>query len=85
MPDFSKFFLFVVLALVVIVLVTDKPRPLAAAPLAGGTPTDENQTAEDQSLVSRGAGFANQPYYETVPPLALVSPRTGVQPMEGMA
>lgn len=77
--DATKFFLFIVLALAVLVLVTDQRRPLASAPLAGNTPTDESQDASDPGLVT-SAQFANVPSNGMVPPLSLMMPQTGVQP-----
>lgn len=80
--DFSKAFLFFVLMLVVFVLVVGgKKRPLASSPLEPTTSTDESQTADDQSMITRGPGFANQLTYDQVPPLSLVMPTTGVQPL----
>ena len=87
--DFSKMFLFVVLALVVLVMVSaDKwRRPLAAASLDGSTPTDESQGVEDQDagMLTRGAGWAGVPNYRygQCPPLSLMTPKTGVQPAKG--
>lgn len=80
MEDASKFFLFIALSLLVLVLVTDRRRPLAAAPLTGDEPAGQSQTADDASLVTRGPGFANVPSNGQVPPLSLMMPQTGIQP-----
>lgn len=78
--DFTKFFLFVVLALAVLVLVTDQRRPLANAPLDSDTPTDRSTDPTDPGLVT-SAQFANVPSNMVqVPPLSLCMPTAGVQP-----
>lgn len=76
--DFSKLFLFLVLALVVLVMVTNKARPLAAAPLEPSTPTDDVNT--EPSSITRGPGWANVPNYQPCPPLSLMMPVNGTQP-----
>jgi hypothetical protein len=82
--DWSKLFLFVVLSLVVLVMVSDTRRPLASAPLDGDTATDESQTLDDRSLITRGPGWANVACNDVnVPPLSLMMPRQGVQPSGG--
>jgi hypothetical protein len=82
MEDVSKFFLFLVLAIAVLVLVSDKRRPLATAPLDGST-DDASQTASDASMISRGPGFANVASNMTTPPLSLMMPAQGLQPISG--
>lgn len=80
--DWSKMFLFLVLSLVVFVMVSDKRRPLANAPIDGGT-IDTSQTGEDRSLISRGPGWANVASNGAIPPIALMMPRQGVTPVDG--
>lgn len=81
MDDFSRFFLFVVLALAVLVMVGNKTRPTASTPLDGSTPVDQSLDADDAGLITRGAGFANVPSNGAVPPLSLMMPLAGVQPL----
>ncbi|WP_323622582.1 hypothetical protein, partial [Staphylococcus haemolyticus] len=83
MEDASKFFLFVALSLLVLVMVTDRRRPLARAPLDADDAVLQSQTADDASLITRGPGFANVPSNGTVPPLSLMMPQTGIQPYDG--
>jgi hypothetical protein len=77
--DATKFFLFIALSLLVLVLVTDKRRPLASAPLDGSTPTDQSIDPNDPGLITSGQ-FTNVPSNGTVPPLSLMMPLTGAQP-----
>lgn len=77
--DFTKFFLFMTLALLVLVLVTDQRRPLASAPLSGDSIVGESNDADDPGLVT-SAQFANVPSNGAVPPLSLIMPMTGVEP-----
>lgn len=84
--DWSKFFLFMVLALVVLVIVSDQRRPLASAPIDPDSGAGQ-QTADDRSMIT-SAQFANVPSAcnvnacdVNVPPLNLMMPRTGVQPL----
>lgn len=76
--DFTKFFLFIVLALAVLVLVTDQRRPLANMPLAGDNETGETPTPEIDLVTS--AQFANVPSNIMPPPLSLMTPTVGQQP-----
>lgn len=82
--DATKFFLFIALALLVLVLVTDQRRPLAHAPLAGDNEVGESPDADDPGLVT-SAQFANVPSNGMVPPLSLMMPATGTQPYGGDA
>lgn len=77
--DFTKFFLFVALSLLVLVMVTDQQRPLASAPLRGSDEVGESSDADDPGLVT-SAQFANVPSNGNVPPLNLMMPTTGQQP-----
>jgi len=82
MPDFSKLFLFIVLALVVLVLVAGPgKRPLASAPKDPDADAGQ-QTSDDASMISRGAGFANvaSNYSRHAPPLMLIMPDQGGTP-----
>lgn len=82
--DFSPLFLFLVLSLVVLVMVAGpQRRPLAGAPLSGDQDADDQQTLEDVSLISRGAGWANVAcnYSKDAPPLSLMMPRQGGTPI----
>lgn len=82
MTDYSKMFLFVVLSLLVLVLVSGPTRrPLANAPLDPDNDVGQ-QTEDDVSLISRGPGWANIPtnYSKATPPLSLIMPIQGVQP-----
>lgn len=75
--DFTKLFLFMVLAIAVLLLAFSKPRPLASTPLAGSNSTTDIDT--DGSDVSRGPGFANAPSATMAPPLSLMMPTTGME------
>ena len=77
--DFTKFFLFVSLSLLVLVLVTDQRRPLAPAPIKGSEEVGESTDADDPGLIT-SAQFANMPSNGVVPPLSLMMPITGEQP-----
>lgn len=77
--DFTRFFLFVALALLVLVMVMDQRRPLASAPLRGTDEVGESPDADDPGLIT-SAQFANVPSNADVPPLSLMMPRVGVQP-----
>lgn len=79
MDDFSKFFLFVVAALAVLVMLGNKNRPSAETPLSGSDDVTTSETQPD--LISRGAGFANSPSNTVTPPLSLMLPLAGVQPL----
>lgn len=76
--DATKFFLFIALSLLVLVLVTDRRRPLASAPLDGSQPVDESNDPNDPGLIT-SAQFANVPSNGPVPPLSLMMPLTGAQ------
>jgi hypothetical protein len=79
--DFTHFFLFVALSLLVLVLVFDqRPSKGAADPLDPTTPVDQVPT--EQSLKTTAA-FANNPSNFMPPPLSLVMPKVGVQPLSG--
>ena len=77
--DATKFFLFIALALLVLVLVTDQRRPLASSPLTGDEDVGKSQDIRDPGLVTSGQ-FANVPSNGAVPPLSLMMPTTGIQP-----
>lgn len=77
--DFTRFFLFVVLALAVLILVTDQRRPLASAPKDPATPTDQSNDPDDMGLIT-SAQFANNPSNGMTPPLSLMMPVRGTQP-----
>lgn len=77
--DPTKLFLFIVLSLVVLTMITVKQRPTAGTPLDGNTSVTDIPTDQDVSA-SRGAGYAGIPN-APVPPLSLMMPVTGVQPL----
>lgn len=79
MDDFSKFFLFVILAMAVLVMLGNKERPTARTPLEGDNDVTTSESEPD--MISRGPGFANSPSNNTTPPLSLMMPLTGVQPL----
>lgn len=78
--DPSKLFLFVVLSLVVLVMISTKQRPTASTPLDGATSVTDVPNTPDISA-SRGAGYAGIPN-GGCPPLSLMMPVTGVQPFD---
>lgn len=79
MNDSTRLLLFIALSLAVLVLVSDRRRPLAGSPIAGDTVVGESNDARDPGLVT-SAQFANVPSNSTVPPLNLMMPVAGVQP-----
>ena len=79
MLDHSKTLLFVGLMLLVVVMVTNHKRPSASAPLDPSQDVGESQTANDQTDVAP-QWAANVPTLSP-PPLSLMMPVTGTQPV----
>lgn len=79
MLDHSKTLLFVGLMLFVVIMVTNSKRPTAATPLDPSQDVGDSQTANDQSDITP-QWAANVPSLSP-PPLSLMMPETGTQPV----